>query len=162
MIRHLDQQNILDAHDRFTFLVQDMASTDDETLVVQPEWEHWHVSQMYEELKSRQIRHNAKDRPRMQIGIEYPNSEAQPHTRILLRLFLSLVAICVDWEVECDAPEEQRPPMLCVRLPPFHEPDVKTLVTILTTGSDQTNILQLLNLAHLYGGQGSMCNADKK
>ena len=102
------------------------------------------------------MQHSAKDRARMQIGIEYPSEDAQTHTKFLFRLFLAVLAICVDWEVECDAPDEQRPPSLCVRLPPFHEADLRTLVTILTTGSEETNILQLLKLARLYAGQGSL------
>lgn len=110
------------------------------------------VDDFYGFMKEKQL--NLLGRERLQLG--FVTKGATNPSRILLRVMLALTAVCLDWDSEGLAPMDLRPPRLFIRLSPFLEGDMQTLMNLLTTGPEETNISQIMTLANLYQGQAKL------
>ena len=150
-IRMLDRAHFVEACERITFSELDGTTTPDDLVIADGLDDR--VEEYYRRIKAFQLQLRARRLSRAQIHFHDPDTTNALPGKMLLSVLLALAAVCADWEVECNSPEDQRPPFVCVRLAPFHETEVGTLMTILTTGSETTNVQQVLGLVDLYQGQ---------
>lgn len=147
-IRPLDRATLSDAIESI-LLEENGTVADNDVVDFQPLTDdRSSVGGYYKQLKAKQL--GQLNQERFQLYVD--NNHALPN-RMLYRLILAMAAVCCDWDVECNAADNMRPPRLTLRLNPVFASDIDLVQCILFQGPEETNISQLLALGDLYAGQ---------